>query len=67
MYRQKKLESDDGFLCKTVFTNNLPRIPADEKFLAYPFDEEKLYEYRTLSIEKKFQFRLHPEPDIGVT
>lgn len=57
----------DVYLCNTMFTNTLPRIPADEKFLSYPFDDAKMYEYRTLSIEKKYQFKLHPEPDIGVT
>lgn len=55
------------FLCRVKYSNALPDIPFDTKFLACPFVSlSRFTDYKSSSLEKNFKFELLCEPDCGV-
>lgn len=48
------------------YTNTLPDLPFDPKFVSYPFDETRFVVYSTTSLEKNFKYEILTEPDLGV-
>jgi RNA polymerase II-associated factor 1 len=61
---EKKKESQ--FLATIRYTNVLPDIPFDPKFLAYPLSKLRFVKYTTTSLEKNYKYLLHTEPDMGI-
>uniref|UniRef100_A0A0R3S0C3 RNA polymerase II-associated factor 1 homolog n=1 Tax=Elaeophora elaphi TaxID=1147741 RepID=A0A0R3S0C3_9BILA len=55
------------FLCRVKYSNALPDIPFDTKFLSCPFVSlSRFTDYKSSSLEKNFKFELLCEPDCGV-
>uniref|UniRef100_A0A0N5AUU3 RNA polymerase II-associated factor 1 homolog n=1 Tax=Syphacia muris TaxID=451379 RepID=A0A0N5AUU3_9BILA len=55
------------YLCHVQYTNNLPDIPFDAKFLPCPFVSlNRLVEYKPTALEKNFKWELLTAPDLGV-
>jgi len=66
----KKKDRDkgkEGFVCNVKYTNTLPDIPFDAKFIAYPFEANRFIQYKPTSLEKNYKHELLTEPDLGVT
>lgn len=59
-------KNDEVLLCKVKYLNNLPDIPYDPKFIAYPFDPKRFYQYNPTSLEKNFKWDITTEQDMGV-
>lgn len=53
-------------LCKVKYLNNLPDIPFDPKFIAYPFGPNRFINYSSTSLEKNFKWEILNEQDLGV-
>uniref|UniRef100_A0A9J2PDV4 RNA polymerase II-associated factor 1 homolog n=2 Tax=Ascaris TaxID=6251 RepID=A0A9J2PDV4_ASCLU len=55
------------FLCRVKYSNTLPDIPFEAKFLACPFTSlSRFIDYKQTSLEKNFKFELLAESDLGV-
>ncbi|MFH4979209.1 hypothetical protein AB6A40_005918 [Gnathostoma spinigerum] len=55
------------FVCRFKYSNTLPDIPFEAKFLACPFVSlNRFIEYKPSSLEKNFKFELLAEPDLGI-
>jgi RNA polymerase II-associated factor 1 len=52
--------------CRVKYQNNLPDIPFDPKFLAYPFDRNRFIHYKSTTLEKNFKRDILTEQDLGV-
>ena len=48
------------------YNNNLPDIPFDPKFIAYPFESNRFVEYNPTSLERNYKYELLTEHDLGV-
>lgn len=57
----------EGFHCNVKYTNTLPDIPFDAKFIAYPFEANRFIQYKPTSLERNTKHELLTEPDLGVT
>lgn len=51
---------------KVKFTNNLPDIPFDPKFLVNPLDVSRFVDYETTSLEQNAKHELLTTPNLGV-
>jgi len=51
---------------RVKYTNTLPDLPFDPKFVSYAFDENRFVVYSTTSLEKNFKYEILTEPDLGV-
>lgn len=49
------------------YSNILPDIPSDPKFLAFPFDNKRFVSYKSTSLETNYKHDLLNECDLGVT
>ncbi|VDN25034.1 unnamed protein product [Gongylonema pulchrum] len=55
------------FLCRVKYSNTLPDIPFDTKFLTCPLVSlSRFTDYKLSSLEKNFKFDVFCEPDCGV-
>ncbi|KAL7039375.1 hypothetical protein ACKWTF_009889 [Chironomus riparius] len=54
-------------ICRVKYSNNLPDIPFDLKFLAFPFDSDRFTQYKPTSLERNYKFEVLSEHDLGVT
>ncbi|UYV74669.1 PAF1 [Cordylochernes scorpioides] len=61
-YAEKKSE----MVCRIKYSNTLPDIPFDPKFIVYPFDNKRYTEYKPTSLEKSYKHELLTEHDLGV-
>lgn len=60
---------EEDFLCPVHFDNTLPELPAEQKYVAYPFDEDFITAYdilHGLSSETNQPRIYHPEPDLDI-
>ena len=48
------------------YCNNLPDIPFDPKFIAYPFDTQRFISYNPTGLERNYKYELLTEHDLGV-
>ncbi|VDD89311.1 unnamed protein product [Enterobius vermicularis] len=65
VHDERRTKTD--FLCHVQYTNNLPDIPFDAKFLPCPFVSlNRLVEYKPTMLEKNFKWELLTAPDLGV-
>uniref|UniRef100_A0A914BUF1 RNA polymerase II-associated factor 1 homolog n=1 Tax=Acrobeloides nanus TaxID=290746 RepID=A0A914BUF1_9BILA len=63
----RKTEPKADFICKVKYTNTLPDLPFDPKFLECPFVAlDRFVQYKPTSLEKNYKFELLTEPDLGV-
>ena len=58
--------SRQDLICSVKYTNNLPDIPFDPKFLVYPFEQNRFIQYNTTSLESNHKHELMTEVDLGV-
>uniref|UniRef100_A0A1I7XL35 RNA polymerase II-associated factor 1 homolog n=1 Tax=Heterorhabditis bacteriophora TaxID=37862 RepID=A0A1I7XL35_HETBA len=64
---QRPNERTVDYLCKPKFTNSLPDIPFDGKFLACPFVPlDRFVDYKPSLLEKEYKFEVQCEMDMGV-
>lgn len=67
--RQSSLRSTVSkadFVSRVKYNNNLPDIPFDAKFIAYPFESNRFVEYKPTSLEKNYKHEMLTEVDLGV-
>ncbi|OTF70540.1 RNA polymerase II-associated factor 1-like protein, partial [Euroglyphus maynei] len=64
---KKPIERRPELFCKVKYSNTLPDIPFDPKFIVYPFDTNRFVEYKQTSLEKNYKHDLLTEQDLGVT
>ena len=60
---------EEDFLCPVQFDNTLPELPDEQKYVAYPFDEDFLTAYDILhgfSSETNQPRIYYPEPDLDI-
>lgn len=57
----------EGFVCLVKYTNTLPDIPFDAKFITYPFETNRFIQYKPTSLERNYKHELLTESDLGVT
>eukprot|EP00794_Sanderia_malayensis_P019876 gene19876-21817_t len=55
------------FVCRMKYSNALPDIPFDAKFITYPFEANRFIHYKPTSLERSYKHDLLTEPDLGVT
>ncbi|CAF4503377.1 unnamed protein product [Rotaria sp. Silwood2] len=53
-------------VCRVRYTNVLPDLPFDPKFLRYPFSQDRFVRYKPTSLEKNYRWDLLTEHDVGV-
>jgi RNA polymerase II-associated factor 1 len=53
-------------IVRVKYSNNLPDIPFDLKFLTYPFESERFINYMPTSLERNYKFEVLTEHDLGV-
>ena len=63
--QEEKQRSD--LICRVKYSNTLPDIPFDPKFLAYPFDTQRFISYNPTGLERNYKYELLTEHDLGVT
>ena len=59
-------ERKKDLLCRVKYSNRLPDIPFDPKFLSYPFDAQRFVKYHHTSLERTYKHELHSETDLGL-
>lgn len=59
--------SRSDIICKVKYSNTLPDIPFDLKFLTYPFESDRFIQYNPTSLERNYKFEVLTEHDLGVT
>jgi len=70
---QSKGRQQDGedrrtdLICRVKYSNTLPDIPFDPKFIAYPFDSQRFISYNPTGLERGYKYELLTEHDLGVT
>lgn len=65
--RDRERKKNEGFVCVMKYTNYLPDIPFDAKFISYPFEANRFIQYKATSLERNYKNDLLTEPDLGVT
>lgn len=65
--RQKPGENRKQLVCKVKYSNTLPDIPFDPKFISYPFEANRFVQYNPTSLERNFKYDLLTEHDLGVS
>ncbi|XP_018496745.1 RNA polymerase II-associated factor 1 homolog [Galendromus occidentalis] len=65
--RRPQPEKRPDLLCRVKYSNTLPAIPFDPKFLAFPFDNKRFLSYKSTSLETNYKHDLLTEHDLGVT
>lgn len=64
--RAKAGERQKQLICRVKYSNTLPDIPFDPKFISYPFEANRFVEYNPTSLERNFKYDLLTEHDLGV-
>ncbi|UJR38032.1 hypothetical protein I4U23_030714 [Adineta vaga] len=62
----KKHDRRSDLVCRVRYTNVLPDLPFDPKFLRYPFSQDRFVRYKPTSLEKNYRWDLLTEHDVGV-
>merc|ERR550534_3654074 len=60
-------EERKDLICRVKYSNTLPDIPFDPKFIAYPFDTQRFISYNPTGLERNYKYELLTEHDLGVT
>ncbi|KAM7542287.1 hypothetical protein Aperf_G00000016948 [Anoplocephala perfoliata] len=63
--RVKELRQET-VLCRVKYHNNLPELPFDPKFLAYPFESSRFVQYAATSLERNHKHELLCQSNVGV-
>ena len=63
---RKKTGFKTHFICKMKLRNELPELPFEPKFLAYPSEQNRLTRYSCTNLEKSHKHALLTEPDLGI-
>ncbi|RWS05721.1 RNA polymerase II-associated factor 1-like isoform 1 [Dinothrombium tinctorium] len=64
-HRQHYFRSE--LICRIKYSNTLPDIPFDPKFIIYPFDSNRYVQYNATSLERTYKHDLLTEHDLGVS
>ncbi|KAK7104711.1 RNA polymerase II-associated factor 1 homolog [Littorina saxatilis] len=65
--RQRPGDKRSDLVCRVKYNNTLPDIPFDPKFITYPFESNRFYQYNPTSLERSFKYDLLTEHDLDVT
>ncbi|XP_076464855.1 RNA polymerase II-associated factor 1 homolog [Babylonia areolata] len=65
--RQRPGDKRSDLVCRVKYNNSLPDIPFDPKFITYPFESNRFYQYKPTSLERAFKYDLLSEHDLDVT
>ncbi|XP_055379893.1 RNA polymerase II-associated factor 1 homolog [Condylostylus longicornis] len=63
----KPVEKRSELICRVKYSNTLPDIPFDLKFLMYPFENDRFIQYNPTSLERNYKYEVLTEHDLGVT
>uniref|UniRef100_A0A5S6Q9D3 RNA polymerase II-associated factor 1 homolog n=1 Tax=Trichuris muris TaxID=70415 RepID=A0A5S6Q9D3_TRIMR len=58
--------TDQDFRCHVMYTNSLPDVPFETKFIPYPFDLKRYVPYKPTKLEANFKFDQLVEKDLEV-
>ncbi|KFD53221.1 hypothetical protein M514_05931 [Trichuris suis] len=58
--------SDRDFRCRISYTNTLPDVPFETKFIPYPFDLKRYVPYKPTKLETSFKFDQLVEKDLEI-
>eukprot|EP00897_Mesotaenium_endlicherianum_P004164 jgi/Mesen1/3776/ME000205S03037 len=61
-----RLKRPSTFVCKVRFRNDLPEPASQLKLLQINQDRDRYTKYSVTSLEKKYKYKLHVEPDLGI-
>uniref|UniRef100_A0A1L8DGW4 RNA polymerase II-associated factor 1 homolog n=1 Tax=Nyssomyia neivai TaxID=330878 RepID=A0A1L8DGW4_9DIPT len=64
---QRQQEKKSELICRIKYSNNLPDIPFDLKFITYPFENDRFIQYNPTSLERNYKYDVLTEHDLGVT
>ncbi|XP_059619934.1 RNA polymerase II-associated factor 1 homolog [Phlebotomus argentipes] len=64
---QRQQEKKSELICRVKYSNNLPDIPFDLKFITYPFENDRFIQYNPTSLERNYKYDVLTEHDLGVT
>ncbi|XP_067939429.1 RNA polymerase II-associated factor 1 homolog [Watersipora subatra] len=64
--RPKAGERQKQLICRVKYSNTLPDIPFDPKFISYPFEANRFVQYNPTSLERNFKYDMLTEHDLGV-
>ncbi|GAB0093729.1 RNA polymerase II-associated factor 1 homolog [Sergentomyia squamirostris] len=64
---QRPQEKKSELICRVKYSNNLPDIAFDLKFITYPFENERFIQYNPTSLERNYKYDVLTEHDLGVT
>ncbi|XP_065563049.1 RNA polymerase II-associated factor 1 homolog [Artemia franciscana] len=64
--RSKQVEKRTDIVCRVKYSNNLPDIPFDLKFISYPFASNRFIKYKQTSLERSYKYDVLAEHDLGV-
>lgn len=65
--RPGQVEKRSDLVCRMKYSNSLPDIPFDPKFITYPFESNRFVQYKPTSLERNYKYDLLTEHDLGVT
>lgn len=52
--------------CRVKYSNTLPDLPFDAKFIMYPFQQMRFVHYKPTSLERNYKYEHLTELDVGV-
>uniref|UniRef100_A0A1B0DI29 RNA polymerase II-associated factor 1 homolog n=2 Tax=Phlebotomus papatasi TaxID=29031 RepID=A0A1B0DI29_PHLPP len=64
---QRPQEKKSELICRVKYSNTLPDIPFDLKFITYPFENDRFIQYNPTSLERNYKYDVLTEHDLGVT
>lgn len=76
IHKYQNLLDTDYFCCspfrselinRVKYSNTLPDIPFDLKFITYPFETDRFIQYNPTSLERNYRYEVLTEHDLGVT
>lgn len=59
--------SRSELICRVKYSNTLPDIPFDLKYITYPFVNDRFVQYNPTSLERNYKYEVLTEHDLGVT
>ncbi len=66
MWTPSRSSCRSELVCRVKYSNSLPDIPFDPKFIAYPFEPNRFIHYAPTSLERNYKYELLTEHDLGV-
>ncbi|GIY69987.1 RNA polymerase II-associated factor 1 homolog [Caerostris extrusa] len=63
--KQRPGEKKSDLVCRVKYSNTLPDIPFEPKFITYPFSSNRFVDYKPTSLERNYKYDLLTEHDLA--